>query len=131
MILKKFVEKALRAFAGNDWQIETDMPSQGRITVMEQPEQNRMIVHLLYVNTILRGNDCSVPGGNGSSSTLMEVIEELNPSPVIHLSLAESRPVKSLKRVPEGNDIAFTQENGRIRLTADPFTCHQMLEIQF
>ena len=131
VILKKFVEKALRAFAGNDWQIETDMPSQGRITVMEQPEQNRMIVHLLYVNTILRGDDCSVPGGNGSSSTLMEVIEELNPSPVIHLSLAESRPVKSLKRVPEGNDIAFTQENGRLRLTADPFTCHQMLEIQF
>lgn len=131
VILKKFVEKALKAFAGDDWQVETDMPSQGRITIMEQPEFDRTIVHLLYVNTILRGGLCKVPGGDGSSTTSMEIIEELNPSPAIQLSIAEPRPVKSVKLVPEGKEVAFTQENGRIRLTAESFTCHRMLEIQF
>ncbi len=131
VILKQFIEKALRALAGNDWQVVTDMPSQGRITIMEQPEFNRKIVHLLYVNTILRGGICSVPGGDGSGTTMLEIVEDLNPSPVVHLSIAEDRPVRSVKIVPEGKELPFVQKDGRIELTAGSFICHRMLEMQF
>ncbi|MBQ9501103.1 MAG: beta-galactosidase trimerization domain-containing protein, partial [Lentisphaeria bacterium] len=131
VILKQFIEKAMRAFAGNDWQIVTDMPSQGRVTVMDQPQFDRRIVHLLYVNTILRGGLCSVPGGDGSSTAMMEIIEDLNPSPPVHLSIAEDRPARSVRIVPEGREIAFTQRNGRLEVNAGAFTCHRMLEIRF
>lgn len=123
VILKKFIEKALKAFAGEEWQIETDMPSQGRITIMEQPGFDRAVIHLLYANTI--------PRGGGPSASVVEVIEDLNPTPVIHLSAAEKRPVKSIRIVPDGKPVPFTQENGRISLRLEPFVCHEMLEIQF
>jgi hypothetical protein len=126
--VKSYVAKALEKFAGETWQVRSDMPSQGRITVMEQPELNRTIVHLLYANTILRGGsrqvfDGTVTGGN------FEVIEELNPAPAFHLSLRFPGEVRKITAVPENIDIPFTRQGDRLEIDIESFTCHRMLEL--
>ena len=130
-VLKSFFGKALAKFAGNGLQVITDMPSQGRLTLMDQPEHDRSICHLLYVNTILRGGICSVSGGNADTTTAMEIIEELNPSPEINVSLALERPVKSMFLVPQKTPLEFVQKNGRVDFTVKSFRCHQMIEINY
>ena len=129
--VKEYIGRTLRQFAGADWQVETDLPSQGRVTMMHQEAENRTIVHLLYANTILRGGVCEVSGGNLAGRAAMEVIEDLNPSPAFHLSVAVDRPVRSVTLVPEGKELAFRQKNGRIELDMEPFRCHQMLALQY
>jgi hypothetical protein len=126
--VKSYVAKALEKFAGETWQVRSDMPPQGRITIMEQPELNRTIVHLLYANTILRGGsrqvfDGTVTGGN------FEVIEELNPAPAFHLSLRFPGEVRKITAVPENIDIPFTRQGDRLEIDIESFTCHRMLEL--
>ena len=130
VILKEFVVKAIRKFLGDIIPVETDLPSQGRVTLMEQEAENRYVLHLLYANTILRGGTFNRANGKSYGYAKMEVIDELNPIGPVSVKVRVPKAVNSVKLVPAGDAIDFTTEaDGSISFTVPQFTCHSMIEL--
>jgi hypothetical protein len=97
-------------------QVESNLPSSGRVTLMRQDAQTRDVLHLLFATPIKRGNG-------------VEVIEEL--LPLHDVSVAVRRPGKpgTVKLAPQGTALPFTYESGRVRFTVPKLVCHQMVEM--
>ncbi|MBQ9789792.1 MAG: beta-galactosidase trimerization domain-containing protein [Lentisphaeria bacterium] len=131
VIVKEFFAKAFREFAGDDLLIKTTLPSQARVTWMEQCSENRSIIHVLYANTILRGGLAEFSGGNITSRGAIEVIEELNEAPASKFEVRESRQVKSITLEPSGENLPFEVVNGVISFNLPPFVCHQMVVLHY
>lgn len=125
--LKHFVGKAMDRFLGDTRQIKTNLPSQGRVSLMYQPAENRYILHLLYANTILRGSTVEMNGGNVRDSKPIEVIEELNPVYDVTADVSIPAQVRKVTLEPQGVEIPVQEENGRYSVTLDKLCCHQMV----
>ena len=131
VLLKEFIVKALRRFIGAELLIDVSLPSQGRVTLMTQPEEKRHVLHLLYANTILRGGEVALSGGTVSGRSALEVIEELNPTGPVRVSLKLNTPVRSVRLVPAETELPFRETGGRIEFEVPSFTCHQMVELAY
>lgn len=132
VVEKEFVMNSIKQFLGNEIQVITSLPSQGRITWMRQADENRDVIHLLYANTILRGGQLQLSGGTLNSRGAVEVIEDLNDLFNVKLSLRIRRPVREVTLEPEGVSIDFiTDESGRLNLTVPKLNCHQMVVLHY
>ena len=49
--------------------VKTNMPSQGRISLMNQQQENRHILHLLFANKLYRGGNVELADGTTSVQT--------------------------------------------------------------
>ncbi|MDD3154475.1 MAG: beta-galactosidase trimerization domain-containing protein [Victivallaceae bacterium] len=129
---KEFLTKVLHAFLGKTLPVEVGLPSQGRVTLMDQPDQNRAILHLLYANTILRGGPQECENAHvWGNPTFREVIDELLPTGPVPVSLRLDRKVSSVRVVPEGRALPFEEKDGRMVFTAPGFCCHSMIELNY
>ena len=100
---------------------------------MHQQEHRRYVLHLLNATTITRGGGATTLHGDnvsGSQSTY-EVIEEINLLHNIGIDLQLDQPVHSVRAEPEGVDLPFTIENGRLHLTLPTLGHHQMIVIGY
>ena len=133
VVYKEYVINAIRCFLGDDIQLRTSLPSQGRVTLMEQAAQKRYVLHLLYANTILRGGAM----GHYSSPYIrqaqpVEVIEELNPVYGVSVDLKLDKAVKRVTLEPQGKEVPFEKlSGGRIAIVLDSVVCHQMLALHY
>jgi len=93
------------------------LPDRGVTTLTTQKAENRMIHHVLFAHTCLRGKN-------------IEVIEDVLPVQDVEVSLRVPCP-KTVKLVPQNIDLPFAHENGTLTYTIDRFTIHQMVEIQY
>ncbi len=131
---REYAVNAIRQLLGDDVTVTTNMPSTARVTLTDQPQHNRYILHLLYANTISRG---SAPGpqiGQGSSDGYCvnpEVIEELLPLHDVEVSLKLPRAVQSVTLEPQGESIPFERDGDTIKIRLDKFTCHQMVALAY
>ena len=131
---KEYVHKCLRLLLGNGETMSvTGLPSTGRVSLMEQPDKKRRVLHTLYANTILRG----AAGGQGNNecggpTRAIEVIEELAPLYDVGVTLKTGKAaVKAVTLVPEGEMLAFTKgPGGTISFTIPKLLCHQMVEVR-
>ena len=70
----------------------------------------------------------NLSGGTVTASGLtIEVIEELLPLGTTDVALANLPPISRVTLEPQGREISFVQQNGRLQLQLDGFTCHQMV----
>ncbi|MBE6375255.1 MAG: hypothetical protein E7050_02210 [Lentisphaerae bacterium] len=130
--LKYFVVNALQSLLGDDIQLRSSLLSTQRVSLLEQKAENRMIMHLLYGPGIKRGGQfLNHETGEKFGFSTLEIIEDLPPAPPTEIDLLCDRPVSTVRIVPEGKEVPFVQENGRIKFTAPAFECHQMIEISF
>ncbi len=130
--VKEFVVNALRAFLSDRNQLSAGgFPSQGRVTLMRQAKDSRYVLHLLYVNTILRGGVCNLEGGTTSGRANIEVIEELNPTGPVEVALRVPEAVKQVRLVPSGEELQFVREGEMVKFTAPGFACHSMVELSY
>lgn len=128
--LQEFFIAALGRFLGDEVQILSNLPSTARVTLMNQPSENRAVLHLLYANTLQRGggpeelfnSPFKFPKG-------VEVIEELNSLYDVKISIKPPFPVKRLRLVPQGTEQEFEMVDGRIEFLLPELTCHQMVEL--
>ena len=60
---KEYALKAIEMLLGADKSIRVNMPSTGRISLMEQKKQGRAVLHLLHAATINRGGPLTLSGG--------------------------------------------------------------------
>ncbi|MHB9070974.1 MAG: alpha-amylase family protein [Sedimentisphaerales bacterium] len=109
--------------------INVNLPSTGRITLMNQKEHNRYVLHLLYANTINRG------GGKNLSNVIalqsVEVIDELQSLNDVKVSLKVPAKVKNVICVPNGEKLDFMQKKDHIEFVLPRLQCHQIVDINF
>ena len=126
--VKQYVLKTLRHFIGKAVGLITDLPSTARISVMDQPDEQRRIVHLLYANTINRGGGLRQQGMTASGRLgPVEVIEELLPLADVTVQVKVARKVTRVMLEPQGVPLAFSQKGRWVTFSLDRFTCHQMV----
>jgi hypothetical protein len=129
---KDYTINALRALLGDDESISTNLPSTARVSLMEQPDDNRYVLHLLYANTISRGAQANLSAeGYVRDSNRIEVIEDLLPLHNTEVTLTLPKTIKSVTLEPQGKSLPFDSTNGTIKLKIDEFTCHQMVVLDY
>lgn len=126
VICREFVSHAIRQFL-DQGQVRTSLPSAGRISLMQQTAENRYIFHALYASPTLRG-DAVFPEWKIKK---IEVLEDIVPVYDVACSLRLSQPIQSVKLVPSGTKLAFTQNDDRIEFTIPKIDCHQMVALNY
>jgi hypothetical protein len=124
---REFIARSIRNFLGEAVSLSTNLPSTARITLTEQSQESRLVLHLLYAPTVGRGGVMQLSGGNVSGGKSVEVIEDLPPLHDVEVTLR--LPVKSAKLVPQGGDVTFDKSGDRVSLRLPEFSCHQMIEL--
>ena len=125
--VKEYIVNCIKKLLGDDLSLTTNLPSTARITLNEQTSEDRSILHLLNANTVLRGGEVSLSGGNLSRAGNIEVIEELLPVYNTEVTLRTNKPVKSISLEPQGKELDFEKIDNAIKINIDKFTCHQMV----
>lgn len=117
-IAKDTVLRVVDELLGEQKTVKTDLYSPGVITLNEQSDKNRLVLHVLFAQTIKRGSG-------------VEVIEDLIPVYNRHFSILCDKDVKTVRLVPQNKEIPFTKSNGRIEFTLDEFSCSQVVTIEY
>ncbi len=125
-LVRDLVFAVLEELLGEPVSTVTSLPSAGRISLMDQPDWNRYVFHLLYATPIKRGDD--VLPGRGIDS--IEVIEDIVPLYDVEVALRLPQRVGSVRLVPSGESLEFKQSGSRIQFTVPRLECHQMIELQ-
>jgi len=120
--VKQYVVNCMRALLGDDAAVQTNLPSSGRVSLLEQAEEKRYVLHALYVEKCFRGS----AGGKQ-----LEVVEDLLPLIDTELSVKVPKQVATVTLEPQGVPIDFTQSGDRIELALDRFSCHQMIVLNY
>lgn len=104
----------------------SNLPSSARATLSVQKDTNRILLHLFYAQTQLRGS--GMDGWRGHQA--MEILEDAVPLHNISLSLRSPRPPRRVFDALTGRDLPFTFEGGRIRIDLDTLDLHRLLVIE-
>jgi hypothetical protein len=130
---RQYVAKALRRLLGPAESLRCNLPSTGRVTLMEQPHAQRYVLHLLHATACNRGGAVELAGGDLiRESKSVEVIEELLPLAGVEVALRPPKPVTAVRLVPEGRPLPFSREaDGGIRFKLESLLCHQMVELAY
>jgi hypothetical protein len=118
----EIAEKAIRKALGEERLVTTSLPRAGRVTVRHQAGSKRDVVHLLHATPALRGN---LHGKN------VQPIQDLVTLHDIAVTLRPSGTVTTVKLVPEGTALRFTQSGSDIGFTVPAVRGHQMVEIAY
>jgi hypothetical protein len=97
--------------------LTTKMPSMGRINLLQQPENKRYVVHLLYASPIQRGT--------------VRVIEDLVPLYNTPVTINLPEKIKSAYLIPSGDKIEMTEKDGKISVVVPEFTCHTAIVFEY
>lgn len=125
-LYRDFVLAAIDHLLAGKRPVATNLPTDGRVNVLEQSAEKRFVAHLLYAPKSLRG--ASNPVGVDKS---VELIEDLVPLHDVKVSLRLPRKIKSARLVPSGEPLPFTQKEDLVSFTVPEFTAHAMIELNY
>lgn len=101
-----------------DKTLETDLPAQGVVTLMNQRENNRLVNHLLYASPVKRGNG-------------VEVIEDIIPLYNIQVKIKCDHTPKRVYIAPDMTDIPYSYEIKTVSYTVPKLFNHSMVVIEY
>jgi hypothetical protein len=84
----------------------------------EQKQEDRWIVHLLHY----------VPERRGQA---FDIIEDIIPVDGVAVSVRVPREVRRVTLVPQGKELGFTRDGGRVHFVVPRLEGHQMVMLQF
>jgi hypothetical protein len=93
-------------------------PSTIEVTLNEQAQENRWVLHALHYIPIRRGQD-------------FDVIEDVIPLFNIAFSVRAEQVVKEVVAVPKMTPLAYEQKDGRVEFTVPEIVGHQMIALSF
>jgi hypothetical protein len=114
---KEIVKDALKQFL-KDQIVETNGPTTMVVTLNEQKAENRYVLHALHYVPI-------------KNSQELYTIEDVIPLHDITFSLQVQEKVTSVTLVPEGKNLDYTINNGRIEFTIPRIDGHAMVALQY
>lgn len=114
---KELFNHFAEALLGKEATVLTNLPDKAVVTLTKQEKENRLVLHLLFAHTTLRGENT-------------EVVEDTVPLYNVLCSVkCDSKPSK-ITLEPEGKEIPFEYENGRVSFTVPKVDIHQMVVIE-
>ena len=129
IVYKEYAIKAINTLL-EEKTVVTNLPSMGRVSLMEQAEESRYVLHLLYANIINRGENAimcekgtETPGaGFVYPAKKIEVIEELMPIYDVKVELDLPKEIKSITIEPTGEEIPFEKVGNKITFIIPKFS---------
>ena len=119
LCLKELVTNALEMLISSRKSMSvSNLPDRGIATLTDDPIKKRLVSHLLFAHTCLRG------GG-------IEVIEDTVQLRDIAVSVRCPLSPASVTLVPQMQSLPFEYEDGMVSFTVPAFTVHQMTEIGY
>ena len=118
LIAKKIVCFAIDKLLGKEKTLCTNLPAQGIATLMNQENENRFILHMLYATPVKRG-----------IST--EIIEDIIPVYNITAELKIDKKIKKVYLAPQMKTLDFIQKNDSVAMKIDELECHQMIVLDY
>ncbi len=118
LILREAVTAVLDALLGEEKTLVTNLTSGGVVTLNEQAEKKRLVLHMLY----------AIPTKRGSG---VEVIEDLPPVYGTTFAIRTEKPIRRVTAVPQNEEIPFTQKDGICAFTVDRFACKQVVTLEY
>lgn len=115
---KALISPLISRLTNENKKITTSLPSSGKVTLYKKGESE--ILHLAYANTMVRG------GGK----TPVEIIEDIVTLSKVSVSLKDKKPKKLILQ-PDGKEIPFSYNDGRIEFELKDFNCYAAVEIIF
>ncbi|MBI4978107.1 MAG: beta-galactosidase trimerization domain-containing protein [Spirochaetes bacterium] len=106
--------------------VHVSLPSSGRMSVMEQKDKNRTILHLLYAEIQPRGES----GAGWGRGVKMLIIEDVNPIYDIPCRIRMPKKPSRVYGAVSGKDIPFTYENGYAQFTVEKVYVHEAAVIE-
>ena len=98
--------------------VRLEAPTTTLVTINEQPNENRWIMHLLHYIPERRGKD-------------IDVIEDVIPLYNVKVSVKAEKKIKEVLCVPEMKKVRFKQRGGRIEFILQKVVGHQMVALQY
>jgi hypothetical protein len=118
----EIAENLIRLALGDRKMLTTSLPRAGRATLRHQPEHNRDMVHLLCATPALRGF---------LRRSNVEPIQDLIVLHDVDVKVEGSRPVASVRLVPEMTELSFGQEDQEVTFTVPKMRGHQVVELTY
>lgn len=113
--LKELCVHVIDTLLGQQKTLTAALPDRGIVTLRRQ--KGRLICHLLYAHTTVRGEG-------------IEVIEDVVPLHDIKVTLrCDAKPARVLL-VPQNEELPFTWEQGTVRLSVPRLHIHQMISLE-
>lgn len=100
-----------------DRNVEVTMPVQGRVRFVEQPKDNRYILHLLYASPIQRGD--------------VSVLEDFPNIGPVKVRVSVKHDIGSVTLQPQGKALDFAQRDSHVCFTVDEFSMHQIVVLDY
>ncbi len=97
--------------------LQVDLPSSGRVNLLFQPNKKRYVAHLLYGSPIQRGDT--------------RVIEDLPPILDTKVVLNVPEEIKSVRLIPDGINLEFTNTEEGIVAIVPKFQCHAAVVYEY
>ena len=116
--LKELVVYALDRLLGEGKSVKAELPDKGVTTLTVQEKEKRMVHHLLYAHTTLRGKN-------------IEVIEDVVPLYEVACSVASERKPGRVVLQPQGEEIPFDYKDGRVSYSVPMVDVHQMVVLEY
>lgn len=92
-------------------------PSSGRVRLRKSKREPFYALHLLYAPPVNRGNVC--------------LLEDFPPLFDTEVTLTLPESVKRVRLVPSGEEISFTQKDGKVAFTVPKIQLHQLVVIEY
>ena len=108
LINKNTIKKALK----------TNLPAQGVATMMDQKDENRYVVNLLYAAAVKRGLN-------------VEIIEDIIPIHNTEVEVATDKTIKNVYLAPQMEKIDFNQSGNKVSFKVDEFENYQMVILDY
>ena len=96
--------------------ITAQMPSCGRVSVMEQVKESRLIIHLLYANPITRG--------------ATEVIEDIVPLYDINVSLHLDKEPRNVYRAPSNQNLNYSYSENTLTFNLPKLRLSELIVVE-
>lgn len=118
LIAKETVCHVLDTLLGEGKTLSTTLPAQGVATVADQPQEKRLVLHLLYASPVKRGSG-------------VEVIEDILPVYHTKVTLHTDKSVRQVTLVPQMQPITFSKEGNNVSFEVEKLENHQMVCLDY
>ena len=111
---------------GDQKTVTTEMPAQGIVTLFNQQNASRYVLHLLYVSPVRRGG--RIPASKNEN---IEIIEDIVPIFNISVTVNVNDGIKAVRIVPDGMEVPFTKVGKKVSFVVPKIDCHTMIELSY